>query len=320
MSSISEAVGALQEADSVCIVAHLRPDADALGSMGTLRLGLEQLGKKTRCVIGQDWPISENLFTIPGTDAVEVTTSLPTGYDLYVTVDCGSLDRTGLLARDLAKAIRRGNVVCIDHHASNHGFGNINLVDVSCESTTTVLAPVLEELGVTLNSEIAHAMYAGLVTDTGSFRWGRPQMHSLAGKLMEYGLDTKQIAVDLMDSNTAEDLQMLGRVLANVQIVPAGKHTMAVLVGRYDVISGHSDSAVETMVDFVRALDGTDLGVVFKEQVPGFWAVSLRSNRVNCSQVARRLGGGGHVPAAGYSTSGEPEDIIAELVDIVGQF
>src|SRR5699024_12668757 len=85
-------------------------------------------------------------------------------------------------------------------------------------------------------------------------------------------------------------------------------------------ISGQSDSAVETMVDFVRALDGTDLGVVFKEQVPGFWAVSLRSNHVNCSQVARRLGGGGHVPAAGYSTSGEPEDIIAELVDIVGQF
>ena len=120
MSSMSEVVGALHEADSVCIVAHLRPDADALGSMATLRLGLEQLGKKTRCVVGQDWPISENLFTIPGTDTVEVTTSLPTGYDLYVTVDCGSLDRTGLLARDLAMAIRRGNVVCIDQIGRAH--------------------------------------------------------------------------------------------------------------------------------------------------------------------------------------------------------
>ena len=320
MSSISEVVGALQEADSVCIVAHLRPDADALGSMATLRLALEQLGKETRCVIGQDWPISENLFTIPGTETVEVVTSLPTGYDLYVTVDCGSLDRTGLLARDIAKEIRRGNVVCIDHHASNHGFGNINLVDVACESTTTVLAPVLEELGVTLNADIAHAMYAGLVTDTGSFRWGRPQMHTFAGMLMEHGLDTKQIAVDLMDSNTAEDLQMLGRVLADVQIIPAGNFTLAVLVGRYDVISGHSDSAVETMVDFVRALDGTDLGVVFKEQVPGFWAVSLRSNVINCSQVASRLGGGGHVPSAGYSTQGDSDEVIAELVDIVDKF
>src|SRR5699024_3957448 len=124
----------------------------------------------------------------------------------------------------------------------------------------------------------------------------------------------------MMYSNSADSLQMLGRVLANVQIVPAGKHTMAVLVGRYDVISGHSDSAVETMDDFVRALDGTDLGVVFKEQVPGFWAASLRSNGVNCDQVAARAGGGGHVPAAGYSTRGEPEEIIAELADIVGQF
>ena len=316
-SSISQVVGALQEADSVCIVAHLRPDADALGSVATLRLALEQLGKKTRCVIGQDWPISENLFTIPGTDTVETATSLPQGYDLYVTVDCGSLDRTGFLAPDLAKMIRRGNVVCIDHHASNPGFGNINLVVAGCESTTTVLKSVLEELGVTINHDIAHAMYAGLVTDTGSFRWGSPRMHTLASELMEFDLDTKQISVDLLDSTTAEDLQMLGRVLADVQIVPAGNHTMAVLYGGYDVISGHSDSAVETMVDFVRALDGTDMGVVFKEQVPGYWAVSLRSNDVNCAQVAARLGGGGHVPAAGYSTQGEPEEIIAELVNIV---
>src|SRR5699024_11592026 len=111
--------------------------------------------------------VSRDLLTRPVTRTLRVVTALPRGYDLYVTVDCGSLDRTGFLAPGLAKMIRRGKVVCIDHHASNHGFGNIKLVDVACESTTTVLAPVLEELGVSLNAYIAHAMYAGLVTDTG---------------------------------------------------------------------------------------------------------------------------------------------------------
>src|SRR5699024_8445373 len=134
------------------------------------------------------------------------------------------------------------------------------------------------------------------------------------------GLDTKQIAVDLMDSNTAEDLQMLGRVLADVQIIPAGNFTMAGLVGRYDVLSGHSDSAVESMVDLVLAVGGADLGVVFRDRGPGCWAVSLRSIVINCSQVASRLGGGGHVPSAGYSTQGDSDEVIAELVDIVDKF
>lgn len=320
MTTISEVVSALLKADSVCIVAHLRPDADALGSMAALRLALEQLGKDTRCVIGQDRPISENLFTIPGTDTVDVVTDLPQDYDLYVTVDCGSLDRTGFLASGIAKMLRHGKVVCIDHHASNQGFGNINLVLPECESTTTVLKPVLKELGAELNRDIAHALYAGLVTDTGSFRWGSPNMHIFASELMAFGLDTKQISTDLLDSTTAGDLQMIGRVAADVQIVEAGEINLAILVGRYEVISGHSDSAVESLVDFVRALDGTDMGVVFKEQVPGYWAVSLRSNDINCAKLAARLGGGGHTPAAGYSTRGEPEEIIAELVNIIEQY
>lgn len=204
MSSISQVVSALQAADSVCIICHLRPDADALGSMATLRLALEQLGKKTQCVVGQDYPISENLFSIPGTDTVQTTEVLPQGYELYVTVDCGDLGRTGLLARDLSKMIGRGKVICIDHHASNRGFGNLNLVVPTWESTTTVLAAVLEELGTEMTPDIAHAIYAGLMTDTGSFRWGSPRMHTLAADLMEYGLDTKQIAVDLVNSTLNE--------------------------------------------------------------------------------------------------------------------
>lgn len=310
---------ALLGAERICVVTHLRPDADAIGSATALCIGMRQLGKEVRSIVGQHRALSDNLLTIPRAGNVRLADSLPTDYDLYVTVDCGSLARTGSVAQQLERKVAKGKVICIDHHASNEGFGTINLVDARCESTTSVLAKLFNLMNVQVDKQLAHCLYAGLVTDTGSFRWGRPEMHEFAGRLMQYGIDTKQIAVDLMDSTTADDLQMTGRVLAGLQLVSAGKYTMAVLTGHFADIGGHSESAVESLVDFVRALRGTDMGVVFKEQRPGHWAVSLRSSTLNCADLAISLGGGGHIPAAGYSTSGTAEEILDEITEAVAQ-
>ncbi len=306
---------ALRGARRVCILTHVRPDADAVGSACALAFGLEQLGKETRVVIGQDDKLGRNLLTIPGAERIETRRRLPHGYDLYVTVDCGSLERTGAVAAALAG---RSDVVCIDHHDSNPGFGTINLVAGECESTTVVLTQVLDLLAVQLDRELAHCLYAGLVTDTGCFRWGRPVMHDYASRFMQYGLDTKQIAVDIIDSTTAADLQMLGRVLADLRTHHAGGHNLGILVASLEATAGASEAAVESLVDFVWALQGTDLGVVFKEQTPGEWAVSLRSSSIDCAHLATGFGGGGHIPAAGYSTSGTPQEVIDQLVRVVG--
>lgn len=309
-------VDALKAAQRVCIITHLRPDADAVGSASALALGLDQLGKESTIVIGQRRPVSENLLTIPGSERIELASSLPDNYDVYVTVDCGAIDRTGLLEDDVASV---DNLVCIDHHSSNTGFGSINLVLDECESTTVVLTRVLDMLSVQLDTKIAHGLYAGLMTDTGSFRWGRPAMHMYAHRYMQYGLDTKQIAVDLIDSTNADDLQMVGRVLSGLRILPAGSHHLGILVASLDLTGGSAEGSVESLVDFVRALDGSDIGVVFKEQSRGVWAVSLRSSTVNCAELASRLGGGGHVPAAGYTTYGDEGEIINQLVTLLAE-
>lgn len=312
--SYARAVKALAGARRVCIVTHVRPDADAVGSATALSHALRKLGKETAMVIGQLREIPTNLRTIPGSEDISLTRDLPEGFDLYVAVDCGSLDRTGLLARQLEG---RADFVCIDHHASNPGFADINVIDVVCESTTVVLTRIIDELGVALDRDLAHCLYAGLITDTGSFRWGRPLMHDYARRFMDFGLDPKQIAVDLLDTTTAADLQMVGRVLSGLRIVNAGETRMAVLVAPRSLTGESSEFAVESLVDFVRALEGTDMGVVFKEQAPGHWAVSLRSSTLNCARIAMRMDGGGHVPAAGYSTQGSVREIVAELVQVV---
>lgn len=311
------AVNALVDAGSICVVTHVRPDADAIGSATALMLGLRQRGKEVRALIGQDREISGNLLSIPKSEEIELTQELPLGFDLYVTVDCGALDRTGYLAPGLGRAREEGRLLCIDHHASNEGFGSVNLVDVACESTTVVLIDVMDKMSLQVDRAIAHCLYAGLVTDTGSFRWGRPSMHTLAARLMHYGLDTKQIAVDLLDSTTVEDIQMLGRVFQSLSIEQAGAHSLGILVASLDDIGGHTDSAVESLVDFVRALEGTDMGVVFKEMAPHVWAVSLRSSTINCAEIALRMGGGGHLPAAGYTAHGTASEAVAQLVEVM---
>lgn len=299
------------------MVGHIRSDADAVGSVSAMLLALRQLGKQVTGVVGQPMPFPANLLTIPAAPEIRITDALPDS-DLVITVDCGSIERTGLLAEQIATC--GAKTLVIDHHASNPGFGVVNLLMPEAESTTTVIRDLLSDLAVELDRDIAHCIYAGLVTDTGSFRWGRPRMHELAAELMRTGLDTRKIGEDLIDSSSLVDTQMIGRVLAGVDTFIAGGLNVAVLVAEHEEIRGHSDAAVESLVDFVRALSGTDVGVVFKEMAPGAWAVSLRSSLINVSRMAVALGGGGHVPAAGYTTHGTIAEIRAELTAVMTRF
>lgn len=314
IGSYERAVEVLRAAQTIAITGHLRPDADAVGSVMALTLALRKLGKTVTAHVGQPNEFSANLRTIPGAEEVQPSTSLPEEADLIVAVDCGSLDRTGSLMGEFSS--RRSLV--IDHHESNPGFGTDNLVDWA-ESTTVILRRIIEMLGVELDRDIAHALYAGLMTDTGSFRWGSERMHTLAAELMSYGLDTRQIAVDLLDLTTSSSLQMYGRVLSGLQIREVGNHTAAILIADIEAIGGQPESAVESLVDFVRALEGTDVGVVFKEQAQAVWAVSLRSTGLDVSQLALQFGGGGHIPAAGYMTVGPREAVVTEFLNVLSR-
>ncbi|QGU04866.1 DHH family phosphoesterase [Corynebacterium comes] len=311
MPPYAEAAAAIEAAHSVAVIGHVRADADAIGSVCATVGALRQLGKQAVGLIGQSHPFADNLRTIPGAEEIALADSLP-DVDLIITVDCGSLDRTGTLAT--AVSARAQDTVVIDHHASNPGFGRVDLIDVQAESTTTVLGRLFEHLGVTLDQPIAHALYAGVLTDTGSFRWGSPQMHTFAARLMETGLDVRSIAVDLLDSGTVVDLRMMGRALSSVEVHEAGDYRLAVIVADHDLIRTGSLPAVEGLVDFVRSLQGTNLGVVFKESLPDLWHVSLRSNQINVALLAVALGGGGHTPAAGYTAHGTIEEVLEELL------
>lgn len=311
MTQYSEAASLIGQAQTVAVVGHVRPDADAIGSVCATVAALRQQGRQATGHIGQPGPFAANLLSIPGADEVELAAELPE-VDLIITVDCGSLDRAGALAEEIGR--RADITLVVDHHSTNSGFGVVNLIDLDAESTTTILGRLFEELEIQLDERIAHCLYAGLLTDTGSFRWGSPAMHTFAARLMSTGIDVRAIAVDLLDSGSVADLRMIGQALSGVTVHEAGDHRVAVIVAPHELLSTGSLSAVEGLVDFVRSLGGTDLGAVFKETVPGVWHVSLRSNEMDVSRVAVALGGGGHIPAAGYTARGDVDEALAALL------
>lgn len=280
------AASRVRAAEKISVVAHIKPDADAIGSACALAFGLEKLGKDVQVYIGQPLPHSANMRTIPSVDRILYGAPLPDD-GLVVTVDCASADRTGSLMPAILEDPSR--VIVIDHHNTNPGFGGMNLI-VESESTTVMVRELLGCLGVDLDPDIAYCLYAGLVTDTGSFRWGTPRMHVFAAELMEYGLNTRQIALDLMDTMGPVDLQLMGEVLAKTQIVPTKGLSVAVLTIPVGIHSRMSQTAVESIIDYSRSLEGTDVGVVLKEQAPKYWAMSLRSVVVDVSAVAQQLG------------------------------
>ena len=305
------AASRVRAAGKISVVAHIKPDADAIGSACALAFGLEKLGKDVQVYIGQPLPHSANMRTIPGVDRIVYGEPLPDD-GLVVTVDCASADRTGSLMPAIMDDPSR--VIVIDHHNTNPGFGGMNVI-VESESTTVMVRELLGCLDVELDPDIAYGLYAGLVTDTGSFRWGTPRMHVFAAELMEYGLDTRQIALDLMDTMGPVDMQLMGEVLAKTQIVPTKGLSVAVLTIPAGIHSRMSQTAVESIIDYARSLESTDVGVVLKEQAPKHWAMSLRSVVVDVSAVAQQLGGGGHWAAAGYSATGTRNEVIRKLLD-----
>lgn len=309
-AQLKETAEVLRAATKVSVVAHIKPDADAVGSSCGLAAGLRKLGIDADVFIGQTYPHPDNLLTIPGVDGITYGGQLPSD-GLIVTVDCASVDRTGLLREQIEADPSR--VVVIDHHETNPAFGAHNLI-LDAESTTTIIRELFDYMDVEMDRDIAYCLYAGLVTDTGNFRWGSPRMHILAAELMEYGLNTRQISMDLIDKASARDLQIMGGVLADLQNFREEGLKVSVFTIPAESLGRMSQTTVEAIIDYARALEGSDVGMVLKQNGPKRWAVSLRSSVIDVSKLAQKFGGGGHIPAAGYTAYGSQDMVVRDLI------
>jgi bifunctional oligoribonuclease and PAP phosphatase NrnA len=316
----------LDTADRVCLGCHVRPDADALGSMLALALALSSRPGGSAPVVASfgDTPfaVPAILDFLPGIELLTPPAQFPDRPQVMVTLDAGSLDRLGPLAASAAAA---GELIVLDHHASNTGFGSVNLVDPAAAATAVLTDRLIAELGIPLTRDIATGLYAGLVTDTGSFKFAAttPQVHELAARLLRTGIDPAAVSRRLYDTAPFGYLRMLARAL-NRAVLDAGACHGLGLVWTTVTRSDRSPDALpfesaESVIDEVRKTAEAEVAVVLKEDDGGTWQVSVRSKtQIDVGQACTALGGGGHARAAGFSASGRPDAAVRALLSALG--
>jgi phosphoesterase RecJ-like protein len=308
----------LDAAATVGVLCHVHPDADTIGAGLALALVLDRCGKTVQVGFAAPAALPESLRSLPGGHLLVDPDVMRRDVDLVVTVDIPSINRLGAL-RDMTAAGQE--VLVIDHHASNQLFGTVNFVEVSADSTTMMVAELLDAWDKPIDADVAYCLYAGLTTDTGSFRWASARAYRLAARLVEIGIDNASITRTLMDTHPFTWLTMLSRVLGSAQLLPDaadGRGLVYAVVGNQEWISARPEE-VESIVDIVRTTQQAEVAAVFKEIAPQQWSVSMRAKAaVDLSAVASTFGGGGHKLAAGYSTMGSVDEVVATLRAALG--
>ena len=287
---------------AVAVIGHSRPDGDCIGSQVALARVLRALGHDVVCVNPGAVP-RRLLFLLDGVAFVRPE-ELAAGDYAAIFVDCADHDRAG----QLMSARFQLPACVIDHHLSNAGFGEFNLIDPNSAATSEILAGVFLDSGLAVDAATAQALYTGILTDTGQFRFNSTSRRTflLAAELLGRGANPAQAGYELYERETAGTLQLLQRFLASLRFECGGRVCIGVLsLGAFGE-TGSLPEDTEGLVDYTRAVDDVDIGVLIEEQADGIKA-SLRAKdpAFRVDLVAGRFGGGGHACAAGLNVPGE---------------
>jgi len=296
----------LREKRSFLVACHENPEGDAIGSELALALALRKMGKAVT-VLNAD-PVPANLAFLPGADTV-VFEEDGSKYDVAVVVDCGSPERTGRIGPELRKCPL---LVNIDHHRTNGDRGDLSLVDPDAAATGLLVHRVLSAMGYDIDVDVATNIYVAVLTDTGSFHYGSssPEAFEVAGEMVRRGVDPWAVAEQVYETQSANRLRLLGRVLASLEVV-AGGRIASITTMRGDLREFDSGKdALEGFINYPRSIVGVEVAVSFREEEEGGFRVSFRSKgRVDVSAVAARFGGGGHRNASGCTVPGSLPDV-----------
>lgn len=311
--AVRQACRLVSAASKVVILAHVHPDADALGSALALGLALSRRGTQVQVSFGQPDQVPQSLRGLPGQELIVPAAGLDPDADLLITTDVNNEDRLGELAQLIDRAPA---TLVIDHHASNTFFGTHHLVDPAAESTTVLVGWMLRAMEEPFDAALATNLYAGLATDTVGFRHASATAHRVAAELLDCGIDPDEILRPIADTHPVGWLRLLATVLGRAELVPvgSGRQLIWTSIGLADS-AGLRPEELDSVIDILRTTAEADVAAVLKEMEPGEWQVSLRSKPgLDVSAVAVSLSGGGHRRAAGFGYCGTAAEAVGALV------
>lgn len=301
--AFEQVVTALESADKLVLACHIGPDGDALGSMLGLGMAARAAGKQVVASFGTPFVVPET-YRFLNTDLLVPPSEVPESPELMATFDAGSADRLGELA---AAAERAETLIVIDHHVTNVGFGHINLIDAEAAATAEMVVALLDRLGWPVDPDVASALLAGLVTDTGRFQYSNttPRTLRAAAQMVEAGARPETIGQHVYEETPFGYLHAAGSVLGRAQLDPERRLVWSVLTKDDMKAAGITHTDTDPLIDAVRTARESDVALLIKEVDRGKVKASLRSRgRVDVGAIAVELGGGGHHNAAGFTFEG----------------
>ena len=307
---MNDLIREIENADSIAITGHINPDGDCIGST----LGMYNYitsnypGKKVQVYL-QEFP--DVFMFLNGASEVKHENDDEI-YDLFMSLDCGDPDRFTPFAQYFETAKR---TLCIDHHISNKGFGDVCYVEPQACSAAEAIFKLLDEDKI--NQPCAEALYMGIVHDTGVFKHSNTTRSAMtiAGILIEKGARPSFVIDETFYKKTLTQNKLLGYALLGMKQFANGKIAHTLLTFEDFEKFGASKMDTDDIVDQLRLTSGTEVAFFMYQSGENEYKISLRANNiVNVSEIACSHGGGGHVKAAGCNIKGDPDKIVAEIV------
>ena len=311
LAAVAEAI---RSHDRFLLVTHENPDGDALGSILGTKLALDRLGKDSVMFLGGETDPPGEYSFLPLDD---LRRELPddAAERVLLALDCANAQRMGAAA-DLLGRVPLS--IDVDHHHDNTCFASVNHVVADASSTGEIVRDLLGELDVPLTPGIAEALYVALVTDTGRFQYTNttPKALRLAAELVEAGVDVQRVFRGIYESVDLAKLKLLARALERAQVYEGGRLVMTYLLRSDFTELGVGEEFAEGIIDSLRSVNGSEMAAIVREppeppDAPCRVSLRASSDEIDVSAIARQRGGGGHRQAAGFSSPGSVEEILA---------
>lgn len=299
--SLKQCARYLKKRDNFIILTHASPDGDTLGSAYALYYGLNEIGKRA-CVICPD--------------------IIPQKYDYFArSTDHVSRENATVIAVDVADKRLLGSLneefgdivdLNIDHHVSNTKFAQNLYLDADASATAEIIFELLTLMRVNINDTTAKALYTGIATDTGSFKYATvtAKTHIIAAMLYEYNINASEINRLMFDTKSKKLLELERQVLKTAEFHFNDKCMLLSVTAEMQEKTGCSGTELEGIAVISRSVEGVKVGLTLKQTGDDEFKVSVRTYKpVDASEICKKLGGGGHKGAAGATVNGTLEEV-----------
>ena len=311
MITLESAAKTLLSKDKILILTHRSPDGDTIGSGYALAMALRKLGKSVKVDCTDPFPEKYSYFT----DKLE---KLEFDEEFVVSVDIADTKLLGEKLSDYADKID----LCIDHHGSNTKYAKEYYVEASAAAAAQVIAKLIRLMNVEFDKDIANAIYTGITTDTGCFRYTNvtAETHRIAADMIDCGAEAGMINRLMFETKSRSRLEIERRVMDSIQFYLDGRCAIAYATIDMMKESGAVDSDMEGVSSLPRQIEGVMAGITLREKNNGKFKVSVRTtDELDASAICANFGGGGHKAAAGCMITGTLNEAIEQIIEVVRQ-